>query len=431
MFKLFRFLWSDISKRELAQFGILSLSLLFLISAIEILRPIKDVIFLVSVGKAFLPYAKMASLVVLILLLMVYGKLVDWLEKHHLVYFLNSLISLFIFSIATIFIQFPNIYSQPSIVAKFIGWVTFIGCECSIVLLLTLYWSFLASSMDTVTAKKGYPPIVAGARIGSVIGPIMVLNVTKIGINSLLLTAGICVFSAALSIFFFTSLFSTNLAVPTHPKNKATGAFEGLTLLAKHPYLTGIFLISILPDIIGEILQFSMLFLAESTFKTPDKIIEFLGIYGIVVSCITLIVALLGTSFFLRTWGLAAWLLLYPLIISVIVLYIWLFHSLWTMVIGMALLKSLCYAVDQPCRDIMFIPTSRDIMFKSRSWIGAFGARFARGVSAGFVAVFSGMGSLIFYGSITSFCLVGLWIPIARYVGNVNNKLVQEGKILE
>jgi len=427
--RIIRFLWGDISKTELKKFAILSLALLCIIGACEIIRPVKDAIFLATAGKTLLPYAKIASLITLIVLLMLYAKLVDWLEKHSLVYFLNSIISLFIFGVATILIQFPNIHTQHSFAAKVTGWITFIGGECSIVLLFTLYWSFLASSMDTTTAKKGYPLIIAGARIGSIVGPIMILNVMKIGIENLLFIAGTSILGAAVFIKIFAAVFPHS-----HEKeiqSKATGAIEGLSLLFKHPYLIGIFLVSVLPDIIGEILHFSMLFLAESHFQTPDKIIAFLGVYGIVVSCMSLFLSLLGTSFFLRRWGLATWLLLYPLIISAIILYIWLFYSLWAVVFGMALLKSLGYALDQPCRDIMFIPTSRDIMFKSRGWVGAFGARFARGISAGFVAFFSNLGNLIVCGSLASFCLIGLWIPIARYVGKTNNKLVEEGKILE
>jgi len=431
MQKFFRFLWGDVSRAELKKFSILSLALLCIIGASEIIRPIKDTIFIATVGKSLLPYAKIISLIILSILLMLYAKLVDWLEKHSLVYFLNSIISLFIFGVAMMLMHFPNIYTQHSFIAKIIGWITFVGGECSIVLLFTLYWSFLASSMDTITAKKGYPLIIAGARISSIIGPIMTLNVMKIGIENLLFIAGASILGAAMFIKLFSSRFPSSLEKTAYIKSKSTGAIEGLSLLFKHPYLIGIFFISVLPDIIGEILYFSMLFLAESHFQAPDKIIAFLGIYGIAVSCMSLVLSLLGAGFFLRRWGLNAWLLVYPLIISVIVLLTWLFYSPWVIVFGMAFLKSLGYALDQPCRDIMFIPTSKDIMFKSRGWVGAFGARFARGISASLVAFFSSLGSLVVYGSLASFCLIGIWIPIARYVGKINNKLVQEDKILE
>ncbi|MFH0898003.1 MAG: hypothetical protein V1855_00305 [bacterium] len=428
--KILRFLWGEVSNEEFKKFGILSLALLFIIGTYWIVRPIKDSLFLILVGKNFLSYAKILSLISLGFLLMLYSKLVDWFEKHHLVYFLNSVLGLFLFFIAFIITNFPEIYTQRSFMFQFIGWIFFVGSESLLVLQFSLFWSFVSSSVDTATAKKGYPLIVAAAQLGAIAGPLLTLRVSSIGIAPLLFIAGFCMLGSALVIKIFTLLHHQAFDGSRGMEGKPTGSIEGLRLLMSHPYLIGIFFITMFPAMLGEILNFSMLFLVETSFPTPEKIIVFLGIYGLLVNSASFIFAFFGTSFFLRTWGLAAGLLFYPITIMVVIIYTWVFHSLWTIVIAMIVLKGLEHALDQPCREMMFIPTSKDIMFKAKGWIGAFGGRSARGISAGLVTVFVAMGDLVFYGSLVSLGLIGLWLPAAWYVGKKNNKLVEEGKIL-
>ncbi len=431
LLKIVKTLWGDVSREEFEKFGVLSLALLFIIGTYWIVRPIKDVLFLTLVGKALLPYAKIVSLTALVMFLILYGKLVDWLEKHHLVYFLNVITALFFAGLAIIILKTPNLYTLNSSISQLIGWVAFVGCECLLVLQFNLFWSFAASSMDTPTAKKGYPIIVAGAQIGAIAGPLLTMKVATIGIVSLLFIAAACILGVAVIIKVFTRLHPHIFNNSAPSQKKPTGAMEGLRLLTTHPYLMAILFISILPDVIGEILNISMLFLAESTFKTPDKMVAFLGIYGVLVNIASFIFAFFGTSFFLRTWGLAKGLLFNPLIIGIIIIYTWTFYNVWSVIIAMVLLKGLEHALDQPCKEMMFIPTSKDIMFKAKSWISVFGSRSARGIGAGVVALFTSMGNLALYGSIFSLGLVCLWFPVAWYVGKTNNKLVTENKILE
>lgn len=431
LLKLTNILWGNVSKEELNKFGVLSLALLFIIGSYWIVRPIKDVLFLTLVDKTLLPYAKIISLLSLIVLLMLYAKLVDLFEKHHLVYFLNIITFLFFSVLAIIILKTHNIFAQNSHISQLIGWIAFVGSECLMVLQFNLFWSFVASSMDTQTAKKGYPIIIAGAQMGAIAGPLLTVNITRIGIVPLLFIAGFFILTVSIIIKVFTLIHPHAFNDTTKVKEKATGAIEGLRLLTKQPYLIGILIISISPGIIGEILNISMLFLVKSSLETPEKMIAFLSIYGVLVNAASFIFAFFGTSFFLRTWGLTAGLLFYPFTITIVIVYTWVFNDLWSIVIAMVILKGLEHALDQPCREIMFIPTSKDIMFKAKSWISVFGSRSARGIGAGSVAFFKFMGNIVSYESFFSLGLVALWIPIAWYVGKTNNKLVQTGKILE
>lgn len=431
MFKIVNLLWGKVSNEELKKFGVLSLVLFFIVGTYWIVRPVKDALFLTLVGKAFLPYAKIISLVTLVFFLMMYSKLVDILEKHHLVYFFNLLTSLFFFLLAIIILMHPTIYTQISFISQIIGWTAFVGSECLLALQFSLFWSFVTSSFNTQEAKKGYPIIIAGAQIGGIVGPLLTINVMSIGIAYLLFISGFFICLNIVIIKLFTVMHPHIFDKSDYQNRRTTGAMEGLRLLITHPYLMGILLISILPDVIGEMLNISMLFLVKNNFHSPESVVAFLGFYGILVNTASFVFAFFGASYFLRTWGLTIGLVFNPIITAMVIIFTWMFYSLWSVVIALIFLKGLDHALAQTSREIMFIPTSRDIIFKTKSWITILGSRVARGAGAGFVAFFVSMGNLIAYGSLVSLGLISLWIPVALYIGKTNNKLVVEHKILE
>ena len=121
---------------------------------------------------------------------------------------------------------------------------------------------------------------------------------------------------------------------------------------------------------------------------------------------------------------------LFPVLVGFLVLFVWINPSLYAFFVAMIMLKGFSYALNKPCVEIMYIPTSRDIKFKSKSWIDAFGGRLAKAFGAAINAIFVDMATLLFFGSIISLGFVGLWIVIALYIGKTNQKLVRDNKII-
>ena len=80
----------------------------------------------------------------------------------------------------------------------------------------------------------------------------------------------------------------------------------------------------------------------------------------------------------------------------------------------------------------MYIPTSPDIKYKAKGWIDLFGNRSTKGAGAGINIVFKeSLTQLLFFGSIISLGLVGLWIFVAMFVGKKFEKLQKDGTIIE
>jgi AAA family ATP:ADP antiporter len=402
------------------------------------LRAMKTALFLKIVGGSFLGYAKFSSVVFLIVLVLLYGKLVDLFSKQNLVYVITTTYGLLFLGI-TYFLMHPTIgiaNTTPS-GDRYFGWLIYVVIESFGSIVVALFWSFVASSVDASSAKKGYPIIIFGAQLGAVLGTIVDLQVSHVGIPKLFGIALAGIFTVPLLIAVFMRLYaeehhSLGVASPSDGATaKGTGPIEGLRLLCTRPYLIGILGLSTLYTIIETILDLQMYRLANQVFLSPEKVTEFSAFYGLCANMLSLIFSLIGTSFFIRYFGLTTCLILYPLTLAVAVCTVWAFPVLWVFVGAIVASKGLSYALNNPCKEIMYIPTSRDIRFKTKSWIDTFGARSAKGMGGLVVAAFPVVSQLITYGSIISLSIIGVWIGAAWYVGKTNRVLVDQNKLIE
>lgn len=432
MFEMLRkTLYGDLSVEEFKKFGTLSSVLLCIIGSYWLLRTIKDAIFMKTVGKLYIPYAKMASFVILVPLILFYSKLVDLVQRHKLFYIICGIYFLIFLGIA-VALAHPTIGLANVVTDKFriVGWVTYLGIETFGSLVVALFWSFVASTTETSAAKKGYALIIGGAQIGSMAGPFLVnRTASSLGIPVLFGVAAVAIFLVPLLIAFFVKKYPY-----VHEKGagkKTTGPIEGLKLLFSKPYLMGILGIATLYEIIGTILDYQMKFLADEAYGSAEKVAEFLSFFGIAANGLALVFALIGTSFFIRRFGLTFCLVMFPATVACVVLYVMAFPMLWALFVAMVAIKGLSYALNNPCKEIMYIPTSKDVKFKAKGWIDGFGGRSAKATGSSVNALFTSMTSLMFYGSIVSLGVIGVWILIALYVGRTNKKLVESGTIIE
>ena len=175
-------------------------------------------------------------------------------------------------------------------------------------------------------------------------------------------------------------------------------------------------------------------------YPQPGALASFNAYLGVGANVIAFIFALLGTSFFMRKFGLKFCLMAYPSIIGSIVLAILAakifgasnFQLMWMLLGAMMAYKGLSYALNKPSSDVMYIPTSKDVKFKSKGWIDMFGGRSIKSVGGWIANPLKGSLTTLFYaGSCISIALVVVWVFIAAFVGRTFDKLQKENKIIE
>ncbi|MFH1644023.1 MAG: Npt1/Npt2 family nucleotide transporter [bacterium] len=453
--KPLRALWGDLSNEELKKFGILSTAIMLILGNYWMLRTTKNAVFDMFVGfREWQPIAKIFSLVAMIFIVLAYSKLVDLMKKQHLLYFFCILYGFSFFLVGHI-IAHPGFGSLNTdsflfpfvswIPGKAIGWISYVLLESYGSLVVAIFYSFVASVMTTESAKKGYGMMAFIIQIGTITGSFITMEYAQVvGISKLYTFGSIIILLVPFIIMFYLKVIPTEKPTPKQLKKEKlklkTGFFEGLKILITRPYVIGIFVVATGYEAISTILEYQMNWIATGIYLTPAKFATFTAYQAIGINTVALLFALIGTSFFMRRFGLKFCIMSFPILIGFIVSGILLtrhfdissYQLMWLMLGSVVAIKGLNYAFNKPSMEVLYIPTSNDIKFKSKGWIDTFGSRSTKGIGAAVSNTFKhSLPNLLFYGSIISLGIVGVWTVTAAITGNKFQKLNDENETID
>eukprot|EP00906_Rhabdomonas_costata_P035714 RCo050174 len=379
-----RALWGDLPPEEYGRLAMLSATFMFIVGSYWLLRTQKDALFMKITGSAYIPHAKMVSFVVLVPLILAYSKLVDLVPKQVMFYVI-----------------------------------------CGV------YGSFVNSITNLRTAKAGFGLITWGAQFGSVAGPSLSRYGARWGMPVLMAAGGVGVLVVPVLVAAFVRLHpSAAGGDPSSHSHTQTGVVEGLRLILRYPYLLGVLCLATCHEVIATMLDYQLKVELNSQFKTASEVAAYMGVFGQWANGLTFVFSLVGTGFFLNTLGLTACLVLFPGALSVVLL--WVMHrggGADVLFAALVLMKGLSYALNNPCKEILYLPTSKDVKFKAKSWIDSFGGRAAKSLGSLINSQFS-PAALSSYSGPISLGLVGFWASVALWTGRKNQQLVDREQVL-
>jgi AAA family ATP:ADP antiporter len=451
-----QFFYPDIKKEEIKKFSLLAGAFFFTIGTYWILRLLKDVLIYelafpaslgwgVGYGRELIPALKLCSLGTVLLSVFIYSKLIDMFEKHKLFTVIGSFY-IGLFGLITSVLLLTNYYGDAFIgkwPLAIVGVVGYLATESFGSLIIALFWSFTISSCTTDQAKRGFPFIIAAAQVGSIGGSTLVyFNFPDWFLFSLCMTTigGI--------------IFVINYMVKTIPKDQMVSDkvekkskpdfLAGVKLLATRPYLMGVLVVSTFYEIAKTVVDYQMK--SQAAIIPSVNFKEFIGMYGMCVNALALVMALLGTSYIMKRFGLRFCLLLYPVMFGVSLIGLYAFYItgpqpvalLWATFGVMIVVTATSYAVNNPTKEMMYIPTSKDAKFKVKGLTDMFGSRSAKMSGARIGGALNVPGDavksiarLMGIGTIISLGFIGVWLLAAIYVGQKNAQLVRDDEIVE
>jgi len=442
--KPLRMLWGDLTLNEVKKFGILAATFFLIIGAYWMLRVCKNTMFEQLVGfEQYQPWAKGLSLLFIAVTVMIYSKLLDVFARHILFYLILAFygISFVLLYFAYNNPDFALISSSSWLVSwipgHFIGWFGYVFLESFGSITPALFWALVASTTTVDSAKRGYGMVYSLTQLGVILGPSLVLNFAPAwGTPTFFLIGGIVIACVIPLIYVYTHLIPSE-TVHEVKDEKKTGFMEGARLLVSHGYLLGILVVVTMYEVISTIVEYQMNTLATKTFTDRDAFATFTARQGVYVGVLSLLFALLGTSFFMRKFGLKFCLVAFPVIIGVIMVAnfgLWTINIdstslMWSFFYSVIVFKGLSYTLNNPAKEIMYIPTSKDVKFKAKGWIDAFGNRSSKLLGSGVNIVLKN--SLMIGGTAVSLALIAFWTFMALFVGNTFDKLQKEKKIIQ
>lgn len=423
----------------------------FVIGSYSILRSLKTSIFLGFVGREYEPLAKILSIVVTVPVILLYAKVVDKFKRHQAVYFFIGFYAIFAFVFAYWFAHpaygLSNTQTSPY---RLVGWAFEIFMDLFQALVVGTFWSFINSISTPTFASKGYGLIVAGSRVGGILTPLISwLILEKSGIPG---TISIPLLTASTGVLLFLALYCMYLVknrIPesklhgyeasyqvekSHEKaHKSTSAFEGLRLMLTEPYVLSIFGLVFSFEVINIIFDYQMhVLMSIESNNQVHAMSSFMLFYTGTWQALSLLFALFGTSTLLKKFGVQRCLIIMPLMTMVLAILPILYPRLSMIFVVMVILRALNYGFNQPLKEMLFIPTVKDIQFKSKAWIDSFGRTFAK-TTGSTLNVFAIMRAPSFFLILESFFSIGLaiiWTFIALMVGTRYAKTILNNDVI-
>ncbi len=437
------------SREEVQKFALLGLIFGLMIGCYWALRPIKDGIFSVLVGFDYQPVAKWLSLFLIVPVVLIYGKLTDKFPREKVFYIMTGLYGLLWLGFFLLFSNpaygLANTVSSPT---RYLGWAWYIAVESFGTLMVPLFWAFAADVTPDQQAKRGFPLIALMAQTGNILGPLF-LNAKRLGFTSsapIVLILSAMTFCMALIMFIFMKVTPKEQLrgyqgeIKAQEQEKEPGFFEGIKLLLTQPYLLGIFAITTIYEIIVTIVDFYFKSSARMIYPLEIDFSAYLAHYAVTTGVVATLCVLLGVSNIQRRLGITASLLTTPLLLAagVVLLKInpVLSVAFWLMVV----FKAINYALNQPTIKQLYIPTTKDVKYKSQAWIEVFGGRGAKAGGSGinlfkpFFATKYGAaaGTALFLtmSSVISLGLIGAWLFVGVFLAKTYNKAVSEKRVV-
>jgi AAA family ATP:ADP antiporter len=425
-------LQGDRPQGELSHFFGLGIGFFLLIGSYWPLKMLKSSVFLATVGSEYIPTARTLSLFMLFPTMAIYSVLVDTVKRRNLFTYACTFYaitgSLLALMLAHPTIGLANTTPGPD---RIIGWLFYLFVDTYISPLNTLYWTLINDTTSEEAAKRNYGLLIfftqSGALLFLLLGRYLAQDTTSYHQYA----PGLAAFSLLITLllgYFVKHLIEHPTEKPgAAPKNKFMSPrslvsmfSEGISVIAQRPYVTGIFGIIACQHITSEIFSYQLhAQVAQNILDSGYRNLYFFN-YGVTMQIIACIFALIGTSRLHRKIGIKASLMAYPIILGLGVISYYYSGTLSSITLVVIITKVLSYALNQPTKEVLYIPTDDIVKYKAKGWIDVFGERFAKFLGARASALLSTQ-----LGAVSLFLLgvASTWTFIAQQLGTAFNKL--------
>lgn len=462
------FIAIDVNERR--KVFLLSLCFFLVIGGYTLIKELKDSVFLSIVGVESLPVAKILSMVVLLPMVVFYAKLVDFLRRYELLCFYAFLYS-FGGLVSVYFLGHPTI-GLPNVVAssdRLFGWFFYFFLEGYSPFVVSVLWAFVNSVTAPDEMKNSYIIMTASSKIGGALmagsawwlltmntrgealfSDVAIYQLLLIGASLVLLLVPI-VISYMIRHVPATYLHGYEAAYKVEQKAEHTTVekkasknvvssfchglqktlydmFAGLYLLVKYPYVLGIFGMIFFWEIVNVIFNYMRLCIGRSE---SDSIAEF-GAFLYHQACFTHLVGLafvlLGTRVLVGRLGERRSLIAVPVLIGLVIAFYLSCKSVTAVAFAYVIMRAINYAFASPLRESLYIPTTKAVKFKSKSWIDGFGSKLSK--TTGSLYNYLMPASILSVNIIFFGIVIAGWILMANALGRRFEKAVAHNEVI-
>src|SRR5579885_57506 len=428
------------------------------IGAYTVAKELKNSVIAHTVGVDYIPLVRTGVMFALIPVLFLYSNLIDRLRRYQILCVCSG-------AFAVLGLVFAYLLGQPGIGIlntdespyRLFGWFFYFFVEGYSPFVVSVFWAFANSINSPEEARNNYGLMVSGSKLGGMLtaGLAMILLTLRTAdgnqlytdvTNHQILLIGTSVMLLMVPIIITIMMkkipgrylhgYEAVYQVEKERKHgEGAGVLAGLVMLIKYPYVLGIFGMTFFYEVVSTVLSYLSVKMARDIGSTASESLWYLLKIILFTHLVGFFISLFGTSVLFRALGVKRCLFLIPVSTGAILLYYMLnVTSAGALLIALVALRSINYAFSYPLRESLYIPTIKEIKFKSKSWIDAFGSKFAKtsGSSFNIFAQWIGKSSASYMTTYSFFFagVVGLWGLTAWLLGVRFDRAVAKDEVI-
>lgn len=393
-----------------------------------IIKPVRDEMGIAG-GVENLQFLYTGTFFVMVLMVPVFGWISSRFPRE---VFLPYVYLFFIANILFFYALFSSEISHEYVARGFFIWVSIYN-----LFVVSVFWSFLSEIFSVNQAKRLFAVIAAGGTAGGIAGPLLTtFLVPVLGTDNLLLVSAAFLAIALLSVSRLHSGHqrmggginsSKNQAPDANKANSsmAGGILDGIRLVIKSRYLSGICLLMFLYAALSTFLYFQQLTIIENAYDNPVQRTALFSTIELLTNGLTLLFQLLLTRRIIGKFGIAWALALIPVLLCFGFVVLWYAPVLAVIVVVQVIRRAGNYSVTRPVREILYVVLSREEQYKAKNFIDTAIYRGGDMVSAWvYTGLSAGIGLGLSTIALVAIPVSGIWAMVSWRLGKAHERLV-------
>ena len=398
--------------------------LFFLLLGYFVIRPVRETLSSL-VDSDDLEKLFLASFLTMLAAVPAYGVLVNLLPRRWLVRAVYHAFALCLLGF------WGLLQSDSKEIQAWTVWILFVWISFFGVFATTVFWSVVADLFSSQQAKRLFGFIAAGGTAGALGGSLIASQLASHLAREQFLLVPIAVIELGLVCAWLLEKQATVLAnadgllanaeVEEPEPTARSGWWNAVTHIWRSPYLQLICLFIFFVQFCGTQMYFEQADIVKNTLTDEAERTELFANIDLATQTLTLIAQLFLSSFLLRRLGVAAALMVLPLIYLCSFSALALNSSLQVMVVAVVIGRAAGYGITVPAREVLFTVVKREDKYKSKSFIDTVVLRGSDTVSASAFTGLEGMGLRML-----NLCLlpvVALWLFVSWRLGRKQERL--------
>jgi AAA family ATP:ADP antiporter len=357
--------WFRVAPEEVGALVTSFVSFMLLLASYYILRPVRDAL-AATLGADSIKYLSSAVFFVMLLIVPIFGWLVARVPRARLV---PGLYAFFILNLGVFAFAFAR-YGSTGLVGAWMARAFYVWVTVFNLFAVSVFWSRMAEVWSEPQGRRYFGVVSAGGSLGGLIGPLLARTfAANVAISGLVWISAALLSGALIGLGLLTRPSAgTAPALSTTAVEPTGGAvLEGLWLIGRTPFLTGIALLVSLGSFLGMIVYIEMARLVAVTFPSAVERTTFYSTRDLWVNGVALVLQFLLLGQVTRRLGVGTALVASGGVVLAAFVTLGLDPTLGTLTAVSVVLRCAEFGLAKPARDMLYtvVPTAAKYQSKN------------------------------------------------------------------